>query len=533
MSMYDFEKTPANYTALTPISFITRTANMYPDHDAVIYGTRRYSWSQTYARCCQLASALKRRGIGKGDTVSIISANTPEMIEAHFGVPMSGAVLNTINTRLDADTISYIFEHGEAKVVIIDAELSPTGAEALASLPDHVLVIDILDMQNSDTPAAVGALDYEAFLAEGAADDPWEMPSDEWDALALNYTSGSTGRPKGVVYHHRGAYLMAQGTISDWGMPRHPKYLYIVPLFHCNGWNHVWSIAAMAGTMVCTRAVTPEVIYDAIADHGITHFGGAPIVLGMVVNADDAVRKTFDHTIQVMTAGAPPPAAVLEAFEALGFNVTHVYGLTETYGHTIMCSWNHDWDTVDVAQRSMLKAKQGAGMVHTEVMVADKEGHPVPQDGQTIGEILIRGHTVMKGYLKNPEASAEAFAGGWFHSGDLAVWDETGYVAIKDRLKDIIISGGENVSSVEVEGVLHRHPAVALAAVVAKPDEKWGEVPCAFVELKDGVEAEAEEIIAFCREHLAGFKTPKDVLFGELPKTATGKIQKFELRKRF
>ena len=533
MSMFDFEKTTANYAALTPISFITRTAMMYPDHPAVVYGSRRYSWAETYARCCQLASALKKRGIGKGDTVSIVAANTPEMVEAHFGIPMSGAVLNTINTRLDADTISYIFDHGEAKAVIVDAELSPTAAEAVKSLGKDVLVIDILDLQNSDAPASVGTISYEGFLSEGDADDAWEMPADEWDALALNYTSGSTGRPKGVVYHHRGAYLMAQGTVSDWGMPRHPKYLYIVPLFHCNGWNHAWAVASLAGTIYCTRAVTPEVIYEAIADHGATHFGGAPIVLGMIVNAEESQRKPFDHTVEVMTAGAPPPAAVLESFEALGFNVTHVYGLTETYGHTTMCSWNADWDALETAKRSELKARQGAGMVHTEVMVADEKGNPVPKDGETIGEIYLRGHTIMKGYLKNLEATAEAFKDGWFHSGDLAVWFENGYVAIKDRLKDIIISGGENVSSVEVEGVLHRHPAVALAAVVAKPDEKWGEVPCAFIELKDGASADEAEIIAFCRENLAGFKTPKEVVFGELPKTATGKIQKFELRKRF
>ena len=533
MSKFDFDKSAANHMPLTPISFITRTAMMYGSHDAVIYGDRRYTWAQTYARCCQFASALKKRGIGKGDTVSVISANTPEMVEAHFAVPMSGAVLNTINTRLDADTISYIFEHGEAKVVIIDAELSPTGAEAVASLPKDVLVIDILDLQNSEAPAAVGSIDYEAFLAEGDADDPWEMPADEWDALALNYTSGSTGRPKGVVYHHRGGYLMAQGTISDWGMPRHPKYLYIVPMFHCNGWNHAWAVAALAGTIICTRTITPELVYDAIDVHGVTHFGGAPIVLGMIVNADETARKPFDHKVEVMTAGAPPPAAVLEAFEALGFNVTHVYGLTETYGHTVMSSWNPDWNDLPVSERSDLKARQGAGMVHSEVMIADKDGKPVPKDGETIGEIYIKGHTIMKGYLKNEEATKEAFEGGWFHSGDLAVWYENGYVAIKDRLKDIIISGGENVSSVEVEGVLHRHPSVALAAVVAKPDDKWGEVPCAFVELKDGATAEEAEVIEFCRENLAGFKTPKEVVFGELPKTATGKIQKFELRKRF
>ena len=530
MGKFDLDKNPANYQPLTPTVFLPRTALMYPDRASVIYGARKYTWSETYSRCCRFASALKRAGIGKGDAVSIISANTPEMIEAHFAVPMSGAVLNTINTRLDTDTIAYIFEHAESKAIIIDAELSP---QAVDAIPEGVLVIDILDTQNSDAPKSVGSVGYEAFLETGTADDTWEMPADEWDALALNYTSGSTGRPKGVVYHHRGGYLMATGVISDWGMPRHLTYLYTVPLFHCNGWNHVWAVTALAGTMVCTRAITPEGIYEAVAENGVSHFGGAPIVLGMVVNADDSVRKPFDHTVQVMTAGAPPPAAVLEEFEALGFNVTHVYGLTETYGHTVMSSWNPDWDGLSQDKKSILKARQGAGMVHAQTRVVDAEGADVPADGETIGEILIRGHTVMKGYLKNEDATAEAFEGGWFHSGDLAVMHENGYLEVKDRLKDIIISGGENVSSVEVEGVLHRHPAVSLAAVVAKPDEKWGEVPCAFVELKDGATAEEAEVIAFCRENLAGFKTPKAVIFGELPKTATGKIQKFELRKRF
>ena len=529
-----FERNAANFVPLSPLSFLARTALIFPDHPATIYGARQYSWGQVYARCRQLASALKAHGIGKGDTVSILSANSPEMVEAHFGIPMSGAVLNTINTRLDADTIAYILEHGEARVVIIDAELSPEGAKAIAQLdnPD-LLVIDILDLQANDNPRRVGMMDYDMFLATGQADADWQMPADEWDALALNYTSGTTSKPKGVVYHHRGAYLMAIGTVADWPLPRHPKYLAIVPMFHCNGWCHSWAMAAVAGTIICTREVTAKVIYDAIDTHKIGYFGGAPIVLGMIVNADDVDRKPFDHAIEVFTAGAPPPAAILEGIERLGFNVTQVYGLTETYGHTLICAWNSEWDGLDLSARSEIKARTGAIMSMMEGMrVVDTETmRDVPVDGQTIGEILLRGNATMKGYLKNAPATAEAFDGGWFHTGDLAVMHPNGYAQVKDRLKDIIISGGENISSVEIEGALHRHPAVSLAAVVAKPDEKWGEVPCAFVELKDGVQVTEQEIIDFCRQHLAGFKRPKQVIFGELPKTATGKIQKFELRK--
>jgi len=530
-----FDRNAANFVPLTPLSFLKRTALMFPDHPATIYGSRQYSWGQVYARCRRLASALNARGIGKGDTVSIISANLPEMVEAHFGIPMSGAVLNTINTRLDADTIAYILEHGEARVVIIDAELSPEGAKAIAQLNNSdLLVIDLLDSQACDDPRTVGEMDYEAFLATGNLNADWEMPGDEWEAIALNYTSGTTSKPKGVVYHHRGAYLMAIGTVSDWSLPSHPKYLAIVPMFHCNGWCHSWSMAAVAGTIICTRVVTAKVIYDAIDTYKVSHFGGAPIVLGMIVNADDADRKAFDHGIEVFTAGAPPPAAILEGIERLGFNVTQVYGLTETYGHTLMCAWNSDWDGLDTSARSEIKARTGAIMVMMEDMrVVDTETMTdVPADGETIGEILMRGNATMKGYLKNPQASAEAFEGGWFHTGDLAVMHPNGYAQVKDRLKDIIISGGENISSVEIEGALHRHPAVSLAAVVAKADDKWGEVPCAFVELKEGASATEQEIIDFCRQNLAGFKRPKQVIFCELPKTATGKIQKFELRKK-
>ncbi len=529
-----FEKNAANFVALSPLSFLTRTAVMFPDHPATIYKERHYSWGQVYARSCRLASALKTYGIGKGDTVSILSANSPEMVEAHFGIPMSGAVLNTINTRLDADTIAYILEHGEARAIIIDAELSPEGAKAIAQLGNSdLLVIDILDTQANDHPRAVGALDYEAFLATGDETAHWEMPDDEWDALALNYTSGTTSKPKGVVYHHRGAYLMAIGTVSDWSLPRHPKYLAIVPMFHCNGWCHSWAMAAVAGTIICTRDVTAAMIYHAIEKYKISHFGGAPIVLGMIVNANDADRKAFDHQIEVFTAGAPPPATILEGIEALGFNVTQVYGLTETYGHTLMCAWNAQWDKLDTGARSEIKARTGAVMVMMEDMrvVDTKTMTDVPADGKTIGEILMRGNATMKGYLKNPKATAEVFEGGWFHTGDLAVMHPNGYAQVKDRLKDIIISGGENISSVEIEGALHRHPAVSLAAVVAKADDKWGEVPCAFVELKDGAMVTEQEITDFCRANLASFKRPKQVIFGELPKTATGKIQKFKLRK--
>ncbi|MEM9211762.1 MAG: AMP-binding protein, partial [Pseudomonadota bacterium] len=455
--------------------------------------------------------------------------NLPEMVEAHYAVPATGAVLNTVNTRLDPETIAYILNHGEAKILLADNGMSDAIKAALDLVGrDDLTIIDIID---DTTPGArLGEATFDDLITEGDPDWEWRGPSDEWDALALNYTSGTSGRPKGVVYHHRGSYLMTMGTIADWSVPKHPTYLYVVPLFHCNGWGHAWTMCAQAATIICTRAITPETIYEAIADHGVTHFGGAPIVLGMIVNADDGARKPFDHQIEVMTAGAPPPAAILEGVEKLGFNVTQVYGLTETYGHTVMCSWNSDWDDVPFAKRAEIKARQGAGMVQTEKLRVVGENGDVSMNGEDQGEMLIRGNTVMKGYLKDAAATEKAFAGGWFHSEDVAVMHERGYAEVKDRLKDVIISGGENISSVEIESTLHKHPAVALAAVVAKPDEKWGEVPCAFIELKEGATATAEEIIAFTREHLAGFKCPKDIRFGELPKTATGKIQKFELR---
>ena len=528
-----FAMTAANYEALTPLSFLPRTALMFPDRRAVVYGERSYSWQEFYNRCKQLASALNSIGIAKGDTVAILAANTPEMIEAHFGIPMSGAVLNTINTRLDAETIAYVLGHGEAKVFIVDYELAPQAKSALEIHGDNdLIVIDILDLQNATTPGAIGSTDYEAFLATGMDTFQWNMPTNEWDAIGLSYTSGTSGRPKGVVYHHRGSYLMSMGTITDWDLPRHPSYLYTVPMFHCNGWGHAWTMAALAGTMFCTRAIVPEDIFSTILEHKITHFGGAPIVLSMLLNSPAAKNFSCPSKVELMTAGAPPPASVLQGIEKLGFNVTQVYGLTETYGHTVMSTWNSDWDKLDDQKRSALKARQGAAMVQTAGMrIVDMESREdVPADGQSIGEILIRGNTVMKGYLKDVENTAASLKNGWFHTGDLAVMHPQGYAEIKDRLKDIIISGGENISSVEIEAVLHKHEAVSLAAVVALPDEKWGEVPCAFLELLDGATVTEGEIEVFCRANLAGFKRPKKVVFGELPKTATGKIQKYELR---
>jgi fatty-acyl-CoA synthase len=532
----DLEKNRANFVPLSPLSLISRTAALYPDRQAVVHGDRRYTWADVFSRCRQLSSGLKGLGIGRGDTVAVMAANTPEMIECHYGVAASGGVLNTINTRLDPDTIAYILQHGEARVLICDTAFSTSVEAALKSIGDShgITVIDIADSENASGGTRLGKMDYEALLESGDPEAEWSLPGDEWDALALNYTSGTSGRPKGVVYHHRGSMLMTMGTIADWQMPRHLSYLYTVPLFHCNGWGHVFAVTALAGTLICNRAVTPKAIYDAIADHGVTHFGGAPIVLGMIINADDADRRPFDHTVEVMTAGAPPPAAILEGIESLGFNVTQVYGLTETYGHTVMSIWQGKWDDEDFATRAKLKARQGVPLTITEdaAVLNTETGKPVPRDGETIGEIALRGNTVMKGYLKNPEATEAAFKDGYFRSGDLAVMHPDGYIEVRDRLKDIIISGGENISSVEIENALHRHPAVAIAAVVARPDPRWGETPCAFVELKSGQDVTEEELITFSRQHLAGFKIPKKVVFGEIPKTATGKLQKFTLRER-
>ena len=535
-NMYDvFKKNDANYVQLSPLSFLPRVANIFSNKEAVIYGERKYSWKNVYDRSRQLASSLQLKGIKKGDTVSIIAANTPEMIEAHYGIAMIGAVLNSINIRLDANTIAYILEHSEAKILITDTGFYPSVKKALEILgKKDLIIIDILDLQADSDKTQLGEMNYEELLSTGDPNFNWSLPEDEWDALSLNYTSGTSGKPKGVVYHHRGSYIMTMGTVCDWHLPMHPKYLYTVPLFHCNGWGHAWSITACAGTIICCRQVSAKAVYDAIADHGVTHLGGAPIVLGMILNANEQDRRSFNKTVEVMTAGAPPPAAILEGIEKLGFNVTQVYGLTETYGHVLMCVWNNDWDNKEFGERANIKARQGVTMTCNESLrVVDvNTREDVPRDGQTLGEIVLKGNTVMKGYLKNIDATEESFKGGWYRSGDLAVMHENGYVEIKDRLKDIIISGGENISSIEIEGALHRHPSVAIAAVIAKPHEKWGEVPCAFVELKPDTKLTEDELIEFSKQHLASFKRPKEIIFCEIPKTATGKLQKFELRKQ-
>ncbi|WP_170411437.1 acyl-CoA synthetase [Ruegeria arenilitoris] len=524
------DKCRANYVPLSPLSFLERTAQVYPNYPSVVYGDRRYSWAETYARCRRLAGALVSRGIGQGDTVSIIAANIPEMYEAHFGVPMAGAVLNAINTRLDAAIIGFILNHAESKVLLVDPEFSGVVKEALKQVDHDLLVIDIEDT-SFEGGEKLGNLTYDALLADSDPEFEWSLPKDEWDAITLNYTSGTTGNPKGVVYHHRGAALNAQSDLLDWDMPKHAVYLWTLPMFHCNGWCFPWAMAANAGVSVCLRAVRAEPIYAACRDEKVTHFCGAPIVLNMLAHAPDEL-KDFDHQIKVMTAGAPPPAAVIEAMEAMGVEVTHVYGLTETYGPSVVCAWKDEWNTKDAQERAALKVRQGVRYsALSGLMVADPETlEPVPADGETMGEIFMQGNVVMKGYLKNPEATDKAFNGGWFASGDLGVMYPDGYIALKDRSKDIIISGGENISSVEVEGILYKHPAVMEAAVVARPDEKWGETPCAFVELKPDATATEAELIAFCRDNMAHFKAPKTVVFGTLPKTSTGKVQKFVLR---
>jgi fatty-acyl-CoA synthase len=526
------DKNAANFVPLSPIGFLRRTAEVYPQRTAVIYGERRQTWRETRARCHRLASALAKHGIGRGDTVAVMSPNLPEGFEAHFGVPLAGAVLNMLNIRLDPDTIAFILKHGGAKVLFTDTEFAPVIAAALAQLDDKPLVIDIVD------PAApgerLGAIDYEAFLADGDPDFAGVPPQDEWDALALNYTSGTTGNPKGVVYHHRGAYLLAFGNILAWGMPQHPVYLWTLPMFHCNGWCFPWTVTALAGTHVCLRRVEAGAIYDAIERDGVTHLCGAPVVMNMLLNDRAAEGRKLPRAVAMMTAGAAPPAAVIEGMEGSGFKITHVYGLTEVFGPSVVCAWHDEWDALFADERARRKARQGVNYPVLEgLMVADPETlSPVPLDGETMGEVFMRGNIVMKGYLKNPKATEEAFAGGWFHTGDLAVAHPDGYIEIKDRSKDIIISGGENISTIEVEDVLYRHPAVLEAAVVAKPDERWGETPCAFVTLKSDAAAGADDIIAFCRQHMARFKAPRNVVFGPLPKTSTGKIQKFVLRER-
>ncbi|WP_420566849.1 acyl-CoA synthetase [Thalassovita sp.] len=527
------EANAANYEALSPLSFALRTAAIYPEYTAVVYNDIRRDWGQTFARMKQLASGLAGRGIGKNDTVSIIAANIPEMFEAHFGVPMCGAVLNTVNTRLDAEAISFILNHAEAKAVLVDPEFSEVVDRAIKMTGrDDLLVVDIED-PSFDGGRLIGDLTYDALLAEGSDEFTPVMPDSEWDAISLNYTSGTTGDPKGVVYHHRGAMLNALSNIVTWGMGHHARYLWTLPMFHCNGWCFPWTIAANAGVCVCLRAVRAEPIYQLIRDEKVTHFCGAPIVLNMLANAPDAL-KDFDHEVKVMTAGASPPAAVIANMESMGVDVTHVYGLTETYGPSVVCAWKGAWDAHSDDEKAALKSRQGVkNLALSGLMVADPDTlEPTPHDGETMGEIFMRGNNVMKGYLKNPSATDKSFKGGWFASGDLGVMHPDGYVELKDRSKDIIISGGENISSVEVEDVLYKHPAVMEAAVVARPDDKWGETPCAFIALKPGAEASAEDIIGFCRQGMARFKAPKTVIFGDLPKTSTGKVQKFVLRDR-
>ncbi len=529
----NLEKNPANFQSLTPLSFIERTAATYPDRTAVIHGNIRRTWAETYSRSRRLASALERHGLKPGETVAAMLPNVPAMVEAHFGVSMMGGVLNALNIRLDDDAIAFILQHGEAKVLLTDREFSETIKGTLAQLDDKPFVIDVDDV-TYEGGELLGEVEYEDFIAAGDPEYDWAWPTDEWNACSLNYTSGTTGNPKGVVYHHRGAFLNAIGNALVWAMPPHPIYLWTLPMFHCNGWCFPWTVAAFAGTNVCLRRVEAEPIFDAISEHGVTHFCGAPIVLNMIANAPDSQKKPFDHTVEAMTAGAAPPAAVIESMESQGFNVTHVYGLTETYGPSVVSAWKGEWGDRPIADRAALKARQGVRYhVLEALMVGDPETmEPVPQDGETMGEIFMRGNDVMKGYLKNPKATEEAFAGGWFHSGDLGVWHEDGYIELKDRSKDIIISGGENISSIEVEGILYKHPKVLEAAVAARPDTKWGESPCAFVTLREGEDATEDEITEFCRENMARFKVPRTVVFGPLPKTSTGKIQKFILRER-
>jgi len=535
---YDqLEANAANFVALTPLTFLQRSADIYPQREALIYNRRRYSWAQLRNRCTRIASSLAARGIGRNDTVSVLAFNTPEMFESHFSVAMAGAVLNTINTRLDADTVAYIIDHAESRLFICDRQLWPVLEAALqscATRPEIVIIDDPDALEKPPLPSTIEFSFYEDLVERGDDTFAWRPPEDEWQALTLNYTSGTTGRPKGVVYHHRGSYLMTMGTVVSWALPPHPRYLYTVPMFHCNGWGHAWTMTALAATVVCIRAFVPKLFFELVEQHGITHFGGAPIVLNMLALAPKQEQKVFDHKVYAMTAGAPPPARVLESMAQFNFEVMHVYGLTETYGHILHSAPQDDWYAQSIERQAELKARQGVRFAMTEAVdVIDPDsGKPVPWDAETMGEIVIRGNTVMKGYLKDPAATAEAFRGGWFRSGDIAVVFPDGYIQVKDRAKDVIISGGENISSVEVEGVLYRHKAVGDAAVVALADDKWGEVPCAFVELKPGVSASEQELIDFCAANMARFKRPKRVVFGELPKTATGKIQKNVLRER-
>ena len=528
----DLDRNPANFQPLTPLSFLARAAEVYPDTTAIVHGARSWNYRQFYSRARQLASALARRGIKRGDTVSVMLANTPALIEAHYGVPMTGAVLNALNTRLDAALIAFILDHADAKVLITDREFSNVVKEALARAKVKPLVVDYDDAEFTGAGERLGGLEYEELLGEGDAEFAWQIPNDEWDAISLNYTSGTTGDPKGVVYHHRGAYLLALGNVITCGMGKHPVYLWTLPMFHCNGWCFPWTLSIVAGTHVCLRAVRAAPIFDAIATRKVTHLCGAPIVMSTLLNAPAQEKKALPHVVEFVTAAAPPPEAVLAAMKAAGFNVTHVYGLTEVYGPACVNEWRREWDALPGAAQAAKKARQGVRYPVLEALdVLDPATmQPVPRDGETLGEVMFRGNVVMKGYLKNKSATEKEFAGGWFHSGDLGVIHPDGYIQLKDRSKDIIISGGENISSIEVEDALYKHPAVSAVAVVAKPDDKWGETPCAFVEFKPGASATAEELIAWCRSQLAAYKCPRHIVFAEIPKTSTGKIQKFKLR---
>ena len=531
----NLDKNQANYVPLTPLSFLERAKDIYPNYEAVVYESRKYTWGEVYKRCIKFASALDKLGIKIGDTVSVLAFNTPEIFEAHYSIPMVGAVINAINTRLDSKTISYILNHSEAKVLIVDRQFHDVVKKALEDVKQEIKIIDIDDKDANLTDSKnIGSLEYEEFLNSGDENFKWKMPKDEWQAIALGYTSGTTGNPKGVVYHHRGSYLMATGSAVAWNMPNQLNFLYTVPMFHCNGWCYPWTMSMIHGRVICLRNIDVKKIFELIEKYEVTHFGGAPIVLNMLANAPEDQQKELKRKVYVLTAGAPPPSIIFEKMQKLGFEVMHVYGLTETYGHILQCAWNQEWDELDQNNQNEIRARQGVRYPNTEgVIVMDPETmKPVPHDGKTMGEIMIRGNVVMKGYFKDKEATEKSMDGGWFHSGDLAVTHPSGYIKIQDRSKDIIISGGENISSIEIENTISKHPAVSLAAVVAKPDEKWGETPCAFVELIEGKSSSEEEIIKFCRETLAGFKLPKKVVFTPLPKTSTGKIQKFELRKQ-
>ena len=537
MSHYDtnLDKNKANYVPLSPLTFLERTKDIYPNYEALVYESRSYTWEQVYKRCVKFASALDKLGVKTGDTVSIMAFNTPEIFEAHYSIPMVGAVINAINTRLDPNTVSYILQHSDAKVLIVDRQFHDVIEKALKKIKNEITIIDI-DDQDVDTSSfkKIGELEYESFLNTGDENYEWKKPSDEWDAISLGYTSGTTGNPKGVVYHHRGSYLMATGSATAWNMSNKLNFLCVVPMFHCNGWCYPWTLAMLHARVICLRNIDVKKMFELIDKYEVTHFGGAPIVLNMIVNAPKEDQKILKRKVNVLTAGAPPPSIIFEKMENLGFEVMHVYGLTETYGHMLQCAWNDDWNSLEKNEKNEIKARQGVRYPNTEgAVVMDPETmKPIPKDGKTMGEIMIRGNIVMKGYYKDKEATDKSMAGGWFHSGDLAITHPDGYIKIQDRSKDIIISGGENISSIEIENAIAKHPSVSLAAVVAKPDEKWGETPCAFFELIKDKLATEKEIIDFCRETLAGFKLPKSVIFCDLPKTSTGKIQKFELRKK-